>query len=670
MTQYENVNGPVLPFDSSTNHTSHHHHLSLEGHEVRARILQTNGNGAEVQIINTPVIILGYTFPDTPTELIVLGAHRGELDTNHPYVQGAIASPPQKPGINYREGGPVVRSQHFIESTAGPFVTLPDNPTFYPNIVITALVELYDEYNKAFRDLVAKNREWETDYQFIIDSEGNPINMMVQIDMTALPQSFLELAESMTPNDVKEIIRGGIFELENSLAMYQLLSKMFPSPNGEPSFFESQFRETLEHMRTISGKKIAIVAVTDPKYDAIKGSEFGKTSDEPLPDDEVYRLTGFDKVFSPQELQTYRQENGNHSDYVFVVRSSDPISKLKDPTSEAPESLLNDADMRRYIKMYSLTLNIDGPDMDLSQMINDTKEYMETIGMGLQINGSEDLNKIYSQRFLREVVLQQIKKFLPSANYYSPILKQQVFDLSGRGFKDVSRSNTDLQDADENFAIHLYEDLERDLLLQLFDQLPISSVFSEQGMKQLSKLGIDLKHGVIKAFGLDLLTHDSNHVSTQSLKQIKQLLETAPSGMLISEVYAHHLALRGIDVPEVENGEKGTRFKPLKRTYGAYGHHTLNFRKVNGLRELLRDIEERGCYVVQPELKNPEAIINGVPTIVIDRNFFSLVGGLPRFMGGFRSAIPTGSREGKKNNVHGNGLTHWLPIYPNLSSDA
>ncbi|HRO65097.1 MAG TPA: hypothetical protein PKU78_02655, partial [Candidatus Dojkabacteria bacterium] len=75
MTQYENVNGPVLPFDSSTNHTSHHHHLSLEGHEVRARILQTNGNGAEVQIINTPVIILGYTFPDTPTELIVLGAH-------------------------------------------------------------------------------------------------------------------------------------------------------------------------------------------------------------------------------------------------------------------------------------------------------------------------------------------------------------------------------------------------------------------------------------------------------------------------------------------------------------------------------------------------------------------------------------------------------------------
>lgn len=61
--------------------------------------------------------------------------------------------------------------------------------------------------------------------------------------------------------------------------------------------------------------------------------------------------------------------------------------------------------MRRFIKMYSLTLNIDGPDTPPENMINDTKGYIKKMGMGLEIPDIGGFNRIYSEEFLREVVL-------------------------------------------------------------------------------------------------------------------------------------------------------------------------------------------------------------------------------------------------------------------------
>lgn len=55
--------------------------------------------------------------------------------------------------------------------------------------------------------------------------------------------------------------------------------------------------------------------------------------------------------------------------------------------------------------MYSLTLNIDGPDTPPENMINDTKGYIKKMGMGLEIPDIGGFNRIYSEEFLREVVL-------------------------------------------------------------------------------------------------------------------------------------------------------------------------------------------------------------------------------------------------------------------------
>lgn len=283
--------------------------------------------------------------------------------------------------------GPAVKSGH-VNSSMGPFKVFSGCLTQYPKIVIRALTELYTEYNEMFTPLAEKNAEWKTDYQHCF-LDGTSVNFGVQIDMVGLPQDFLDACDSMSYEEVRETLRTKIFEIENSLAMYHLLQDLF-SRSGEASYFKFHFRNFLDDLRVRFGKKVALLAVTEQKYTAMKESEFGKAPDEPLSDEEVYKLSGFDTFLGPKTFREHVKKN-NGCQYSLYVRSSHPITKLKKPETEVHNPLLNDPVMRRLIKANCLTFNIDPVEHPFERRINDTKEYMSPMGMAFEISKLEDM---------------------------------------------------------------------------------------------------------------------------------------------------------------------------------------------------------------------------------------------------------------------------------------
>lgn len=279
--------------------------------------------------------------------------------------------------------GPVVLHEG-IRSNMGPFQTFPEHSIGYPDSVKRALLELFGLYNGQFEALVERNREWATDYQFCRE-DGLTCNRWVQIDMAGLSPQFLLAAQSMDFSTVVEVVRRLIFEIENSLAMYQLLERIIP--DGP---FQGHFRRSLNELRHRHKMPIALLAVTDDKHRALRASEFGRGPDEPLTNREVYELSGFDRLFGPREFLEHLRENGGQCGYLLYVRSSDPVARLKDPRVAVEHPLLSDYALRRVIKAHSITMNIDDPGGGV-QPINDTKEYMHGMGLGYRIETVEDL---------------------------------------------------------------------------------------------------------------------------------------------------------------------------------------------------------------------------------------------------------------------------------------
>lgn len=278
-----------------------------------------------------------------------------------------------------------------IPSSLAPFRALDKYKTLYPRIVIEALADLYVEYNRAFEPLIQANQEWGTDYQYCRLSDGSPVNCLVQIDMVGLPQAFLDAAVAMSRSDLREILRGKIFEIENSLAMYQLLERIFSS-NARDSFFKPRFRAALNDLRRRFGIPVALLAVTDQKHAAMMESEFGRQEGESLSDTEVRDLSGFDRFFGPQEFRDYLVANGGRCGYLLYARTSDPVAKLKKPNVSVDHPLLGDPEMRRLIKAHAVTFNVDDPQWSSGdpRRINDTKGYMPTMGMGFPIAAEID----------------------------------------------------------------------------------------------------------------------------------------------------------------------------------------------------------------------------------------------------------------------------------------
>lgn len=440
--------------------------------------------------------------------------------------------------------GPVVETTN-IKSSIGPFKILPEYKTRYPEVITHALASLYVEYNEAFRPLVAANKEWGTDYQHCITPDGTPVNNLVQIDMVGLPAGFLEVADSLRTEEMRDALRGRIFEIENSLAMYQFLENIF-AYDGQQSSFKGQFRASLDTLREKHGMPIALLAITEQKHQAMRETEFGKRDGEPLTNEEVQSLSGFDRFFSPDEFQQHLIENEGQSDYLLYVRSSDPVAKLRKPNTPVENPLLKNAEIRRVIKANAITLNIDAPEMDPAARINDTKEYMQDMNMAYTVHAEADL--------------------------LSP-----------------------------EFVEHL-----------------------SQGRAYVNY----------------------------------------PDGGRLSPEFADYLRGQGADPVKVESGETDLRAKPMKGSYGCYGHISGPVRNKKFRQNLRRNLRERGDYVIQPEMSTP-VIINatdGQGYTYIDRVFLSTDGTSFRFMGGFRSLMPIASVEAQNGRVHGSDATVWAEI--------
>ena len=114
----------------------------------------------------------------------------------------------------------------------------------------------------------------------------------------------------------------------------------------------------------------------------------------------------------------------------------------------------------------------------------------------------------------------------------------------------------------------------------------------------------------------------------------------------------------------MESGQRLLRVKPMKGTYGGYGHFRGTLGDARFRRDLRDALLKRGSYVVQPELQNPTLTNqdDGRSYMYIDRVFFSSDGRNYRFMGGERTLMPIDSNEAQNNRVHGNSSSVYAEI--------
>ncbi len=420
------------------------------------------------------------------------------------------------------------------------FMTVPEYRTRYPRSVIDALGQLYQEYNQAFAPLVEQNREWDTDYQFCRQPNGWPMNGWVQIDMAALSSAFLERAEHLSVATVKELLRRQIFEIENSLAMYQLLERIFSEHR-----FKKEWRRSLDVLRHQHGRPIALLAVTEEKRVGMMTAEFGKQPNETITDDEVRALTGFDRFFGPDEFLAHLKERGGQCDYLLYVRSSEPIRKLRRPTEVVEHPLLGNPDVRRVIKAMALTHNIDAPDGHADRRINDTKLYLPTLDMGFIAHDEGDF------------------------------LAKEFSDYLMRGKNP-----------------HLFV------------------------------------------------------------------------GERLTAEFAAFLRSQDQDPAAVGTGALKLRAKPAVASYGCYGHAAGTILENSWRGVVRKGLRERGPYALQLEQTLP-AIFDRESEVcytALDRVFFTVVGGTPQYMGGFRSLMPMDTVEAKNGRNHGNEHTVWATL--------
>jgi hypothetical protein len=276
-----------------------------------------------------------------------------------------------------------------IKSSLSPFKVAKDYIVEYPESVKVALGEIVEEYNKVFDQIVPLNMEWPEDYQFARLSNGCFFNFAVQIDMQGLDDEFLEWSKNASIEEVKESLRRKICEIENSIAMYQMLSFIF-SDSGE-DHFASGWRKALNEFREKTGKSVVLLAVTQEKYEGMLASEFGGYIEDKK---EIYKLSGFDDFWGPEEFL----KNKEREDVIYFVRSSQPVSWQRNPRIKVDHPILMFPQLRRIIKAKSITFNIDDPawyenlnGLHYAKIINDTKEYLIKMRLCFPVNYYEDL---------------------------------------------------------------------------------------------------------------------------------------------------------------------------------------------------------------------------------------------------------------------------------------
>lgn len=280
--------------------------------------------------------------------------------------------------------GPLI-SRDDIPSTRAPFHAFPGYKVTYPPVVIKALGLLFMEFNRTLTPLVEANAEWDTDYGYCTVG-GYHRSGWVQIDAVGLTDELLHDLAHRDLGYVVEVLRRLIYEVENSLAMYPLLRELFPD-----SPFKGRFQASLEQVSARHGMPVALLAVTQEKYADMMRTEFGREPGDPLSDAEVQRLTGFDTFFGPERFADYVASRNGGCGHLLYVRSSPPPEELKRPNKKVAQPLLGDPEMRRLIRQFSLTPNIDLPGAPSSKSINDTKLYMGPMGMAFHVSNFAEL---------------------------------------------------------------------------------------------------------------------------------------------------------------------------------------------------------------------------------------------------------------------------------------
>lgn len=156
--------------------------------------------------------------------------------------------------------------------------------------------------------------------------------------------------------------------------------------------------------------------------------------------------------------------------------------------------------------------------------------------------------------------------------------------------------------------------------------------------------------------GIDLEAIEGGILTERQKNKLGGLFATFPSDHMLSEKFIAHLQARGADPEQIANGSSSLRAKPLKLHYGVYGHVTGSINRSNFLNKLMKEIRQRGSYILQPELKNLQIVNSNnfaEKFIAIDRVFFvrDAQGNLAP-MESVRSLMPLDSPDGRENNVH------------------
>ena len=146
-----------------------------------------------------------------------------------------------------------------------------------------------------------------------------------------------------------------------------------------------------------------------------------------------------------------------------------------------------------------------------------------------------------------------------------------------------------------------------------------------------------------------------NSLAVAGIQKLAAILKIFNSNLILAQPFQAYLRGRGMEPEMVAKGEIELRAKPLRLHYGAYGHIIGKANRANFLLSLLKNLESRGPYIVQPEFSN--LIVIDIDTelsyIAIDRIFLVRdENGQLAPMESVRSLMPTASIDGRRNTVH------------------
>lgn len=242
----------------------------------------------------------------------------------------------------------------------------------YPDAVKSALASIFHDFNSATSHLMTEHVQSDGDYRHI-NGENGFFHTAVQIDMTALPPEFLQIADKLDPSIVKRVIKEAIYEMEPFLAREMFLRKI-SDRWGTP--FTSTFDHVLNNIRDKTGKPIWMVASTNSKLDNIVLEEYAG-------DARNIREAGYDGILAPDEFVQILRDNGYESPAALVMRTSLSAAILKGEAQREYNPIFDDHQIRAAIRASSLTINVDNP---LSgRRMNDTKAALPLMGMGFSI---------------------------------------------------------------------------------------------------------------------------------------------------------------------------------------------------------------------------------------------------------------------------------------------